>query len=137
MIEDRSRIPLCESDFLQDVSIELGKRLKAVSYATKSGRLEFRISTAERDDGEWECFDAIRWMGRGEYIQVVVCENGAANYVYREPSAHKHNATHYEGYVISVAGWASYDVADLLRDSLMDEVGVRDTWYKFDQRKKR
>jgi hypothetical protein len=49
MIEDHWRIPICESEFLQDVSIELGKRLKAIRYAAKGERLEFRTSTTEND----------------------------------------------------------------------------------------
>jgi len=136
MIEDLSRIPVCESEFLQDVSIELGKRLKTVRDAAKGKKLEFRISTTERDDAEWECFDAVQWMGRGEYVQIVVCENGAANYVYREPQAHKHDTASYETYIISVAGWSPYEVADLMRDSLLGDAGVRAIWRKFDQRKK-
>src|ERR1700760_529429 len=105
MIEDHSRIPVCESDFLQDISIELGKRLKSVRYRTKSGRLEFRTSTTEVDELERECFDAIRRLSCDEYIHVVVCENGDANYLRQEPFAHKHDTARYQAYVITVAGW--------------------------------
>ncbi len=136
MIEDHWRIPICESEFLQDVSIELGKRLKAIRYAAKGERLEFRTSTTENDHGEWECFDAIRWMKQSEYLQVVVCENGAANFVYRQPLVHKHDTARYEAYIINVANWTPYEVADLMRDSLLNDIGVRETWRRFDERKR-
>ncbi len=136
MVEDHSHIPICESEFLQDVSIELGKRLKSLRYHTRSGRLEFRISTTESDDAEWECFDVIRWKGRSEYVQVVICENRSANYVYREPLKNRHDTARYEAYIITVAGWTTYEVADLIRDSLLDDNDVRETWRKFDQRKR-
>jgi hypothetical protein len=136
MIDDHSRIPVCESDFLQDVSIELGRRLKSLRHRAKPGRLEFRISTTERDDGEWECFDVTCWMGRSGYIQVVICENGVANYMYCETVARKHDTTRYEGYIITIAGWTPSKVADLMHDSLLDENDVRKTWRKLDQRKR-
>ena len=135
MIEDHSRIPVCESDFLQDVSIELGRRLKSVRYRTSPGRLEFSTSTTEIDDREWECFDAIRRLSGDEYIHVVVCENGDANFLRREPYAHKHDTARYQAYVITVAEWTPYEVADFIRSSLLMEDEVLDVWRRLDQRK--
>jgi predicted metalloprotease with PDZ domain len=136
MTENHSRIPVCESDFLQDVSIELGKRLKSVRYQTKTGGLEFNTSTTEIDDREWECFDAIRRLSGHEYVHVVVCENGDANFLRREPFAHKHDTARYQAYVITVAGWTSYEVANLIRGSLLKEDDVLDVWRRLDQRKR-
>jgi hypothetical protein len=56
--------------------------------------------------------------------------------MYRQPMAHKHDTARYEGYIISVATWTPYEVADLVRSSLLNEEIARETWRKYDRRKR-
>jgi hypothetical protein len=126
--QNLSRIPICTSDFLQDVTIELGKRLKTVRH--RGGRLEFRTKISEHAGEELEYFDATLWLGRDSYIQVVVLENGEANYMYCVPRERKQGRARYIGFVVKLTGWEPSQVANLIRDSLVDEIGIREVWQK-------
>jgi hypothetical protein len=134
--EDLSRIPSCSSDFLQDITIELGRRLKSVRYQSRSGKIEFRVTRIEREEEEMECFDVTRWMANGSYIQVVVVENGIANYMFREEFEHKHDKARYTGFIATLKGWETSDIANLIADSLKNEAGIRSFWLKLHNEKK-
>ena len=131
--EDLSRVPICASDFLQEVTIELGKRLKTIRY--RKDRLEFRAKITEHYGQDLECFDAIRSLAKSSYIQVVLLENGEANYMYREPLAHKHDHARYIGFAVVLKDWEPCQVANLIRDSLIDEIGIREVWQKLNPKR--
>ena len=135
MTEDVSRIPICTSDFLQDICIELGRRMKSVRYQRRSARLEFRVSTLEFEGEDLEGFDATCWIGKGSYVQVVVVENGVANCMFRDAFEHKHDTARYTGFKVTLKGWEACDMATLIRDSLCDVEGIRDFWRKLQDEK--
>ena len=136
MADDRSRIPVFESEFLQEMAIDLKQRLDAASLSAESGKLEFRVADHENDSGEWECFDAVRTLRQQEYIQVVICADGGANYVYRYPFLHNQDDSRYEAFIIDVGDWTPHEVAALVHDSLRQLPDVREIWRKLDVRRR-
>jgi hypothetical protein len=83
-----------------------------------------------------ESFNAISWNDRGCYIQVVVAENGVANYMFREEFQHKHDTARYTGFKATLKGWEACEVANLIRNTLRDDVGIQDIWRKLQEEKK-
>ncbi len=136
LTEDLSRIPICTSDFLQDVSIELGRRMKSVRTQRRGDRIEFRVTRVEFKGKDVESLDVTCWLEKGSYIQVVVLENGVANYMFREPFQDKHDTARYTGFIVSLKGWEACDVAYLIRDSLRNDVGIQNFWRKLQDEQK-
>jgi hypothetical protein len=56
---DKSRIPICQSDLLQDVTIELGRHLKGIRYRCRSDGLEFEVSRDK--DTDHEAISIVNW----------------------------------------------------------------------------
>src|SRR5258708_234407 len=99
--EDLSRIPICTTDFLQDICLELGMRMNPVRVLRKADRLEFRVTTIEYEDEELESFDAVCLIENGSYIQVVIVESGIANYMFCQRSS-RQSDPHYIGFIASL-----------------------------------
>jgi hypothetical protein len=136
LTEDLSRIPICTSDFLQDVSIELGRRMESVRSQRRLARLEFRVNSVEFEGQDVESLDVTCWIEKGSYIQVVVLENGVANYMFCESFQHKHDTARYTGFIATLNGWEACDVANLIRDSLRNDVGIQNLWRKLHDEQK-
>ena len=75
-------------------------------------------------------------MRKWEYIQVVICADGGANYAYRYPFLHGEDDCRYEAFIIDVGDWTPHEVAALVHDSLRQMPDVREIWRKLDVRKK-
>lgn len=116
---DKSRIPLCQSDFLQGVTIHLGRWLKGLRYQT--GGVEFYVDF----DDDLERFRAINWLGGAGYIEVIVWENSELFYIRREPRAGKKQLTTRAfdtKYRVVPGKLDEHQVANLIRDTL------KETW---------
>ena len=112
---DKSRIPLCRSDFLQGVTIRLGRWLKGLRY--QSGTVEFNVDC----DDDSEKFRASVRLSGGGYIEVNVWESGELLYVRREPREGKKWLTEhatYTKYRIMPGKLDEYQIANLIRDTL-------------------
>jgi hypothetical protein len=131
---DRTHIPVFISDFLQDFSAELRTRLPSIQHI--GARLEFRADIAEYEGRELEHLDAICYIDTETYVQVVIFENRRANYVLHEPSEYKNGKDRYTASITTLKGSAS-EIAKLVRDSLQNEVGVREIWRNLDERQKK
>jgi len=124
MTNDNSRIPICRSELLQDVTIELGRRLRGVRYVAKRRELQFHVYSITIDDHEVEFFEAVRWKQQGSYIQVTVGENYEAEFEYRRPFPHKHSKAEYLRFKASLAGCNAPAIAEIIRESLRCICGV-------------
>lgn len=124
MKPDNSRIPDCRSELLQDVSIELGRRLRGVRYVARGRKLQFRVYNLTIDDHEVEFFQAIRWEQQNSYIEITVGENHEATFVYRKPFPHKHARSEHIRFRASLAGLNAYAIAEIMRESLRCMSGV-------------
>jgi hypothetical protein len=129
MKPDKSRIPICESACLQDVTIELGRRLRAVRYAQRIGTLEFEVKEDRSLLIPLEKFVAALYLPHSEYICVALWEDQTANYIYRKPKLNREKAT-YVRFWSDLRAWSAAQVAELIRDSLLDKEDIREVWQK-------
>jgi hypothetical protein len=130
---DNSRIPVCRSSFLQDIGIELGRRLKSVRQRTKSGRLHFKILESDSE----ECFlisrwSSATWVERLGYIEIMIWDNKTANYTLQEPYLKQEFRKSVE-YKASLHQLNASQIAELVRDSLLDKEGAREYWQNLNE----
>ncbi len=119
------------------MAVELQRRLDDDPFPREAGEFEFRVADHENESGEWECFDAVRRMRPGEYIQVVICADGGANFVYRFPVLRGKDDCRFETSIADVGDWSPLEVASLVHDTLRGNPDARETWLKLDVRKKK
>lgn len=115
--KDLSVVP--DSDFLQDVSIFLGKRLKSVRRNTKN--ISFECSKNNEDDLEKFSIEALLSY-RNTMVKIVLWED-AKSWTFRRDSSNSDLETYSD-----VSDLTPYGVADLIRMTLLQPEKIDDFW---------
>jgi hypothetical protein len=122
----KSPIPLCRSQLLQDVSIALGRRLKALRHRT--WELDFEVAK-DKETAE-ERFSVIERRGR-EYLRVVIWEDKLALYLHGPPRE-KHQRARYTRYYANLKDYDPTEIAVLIRDTLYRDEEALAFWKRHD-----
>lgn len=80
-------IPLCKAPLLQDLTIALGVRLRAIRYKSRSVAFSREVDEANGETVERLNIESCRY--NGVLVQVTVWEDGLARVYKRQPSAIK------------------------------------------------
>lgn len=121
----RGPIPLCRSEFLQDVTIELGRRsLKGLRYHSV---LEFDLTEEEVDGTPVERLN-IETRNLHQVTNISIWANGVAWVNCREQQIKKVSSKCVFRTHADFAGMAREQIADLLRGTLNDLDSVRKIW---------
>ena len=116
----KGAIPLCRSDLLQDVTIALGPRLKAVRYRHRK-KLTFTVSEDPKcDDIERLEIEADEFPGIRK--KIALWADGTAWFWHATQQAPVFECH------ASLAGMSPCGIADLIRASLMDFAAAREQW---------
>ncbi len=119
-------IPICKNEFLQDVSIELGKRLNSLKYRAQS--LEFSVGWDEN-----ERLSVTVHKDHRAYIEVIIWENKFGMYVNRKPYL-KHELAQYIKYRAILSTLDFRQVGQLVRESILEEPDALIFWKTMDSR---
>jgi hypothetical protein len=115
--KEQKAIPLCRSEFLQDVTIALGRRsLKSVRY---QGTLDFELVEEDTNAGSSERLN-IETRRLGSLTRISIWADGSS-WIYVK------NSVIFEMYA-NLAGMEIYKVAELLHASLRDVDSVKQIW---------
>lgn len=127
MKPSRSAIPLCRSEFLQDVTIALGRRsLKSLRYNNRS--LQFAVSHQDSNGEVFERLEIeVHRSSRG-MTAMILWENGTALVYFRVPQPNKSLPTRKFELHANLSGMDAEDVAGLIRATLADFASVRHIW---------
>lgn len=126
MVKKRNLIPLCRSTFLQDVTIELGRRsLKSIRYQNPT--LEFDVAEEEVEGSPMERLEIETRNITGGITAMTIWANGVA-WVYFRSHRNKASSEHFFQTHANFSGMTTEQIAQLLRDTLADPVSVRKLW---------
>jgi len=132
--KDKTKIPLCRSDFLQDVTISLGRRsLKSIR---KSNQLTFEVSEECIEGKSLERLDveAESWS---EGLTRIVLWEDAVSYMYSHEVKHPTPDRPAIEIQANLAGMSPEDVAALIRATLTDPVQAKGEWHRWISRQVR
>jgi len=121
----RTPVPLCRTDWLQDITIELGRRsLKTVRRRYED--LIFEAAEEPVDDVVYERFDVEGRIGvKARVIRISVWEHGISWIYISEVENGERKCFETRS---SLKEMAPHEVAGLIRATLIDFHSVRDVW---------
>jgi hypothetical protein len=123
-ITQKGRIPLCKSDFLQDVTIQLGQRMKSVRKAN----LTLSI-VASIDKCGMERLDFTADSVPNRMSKLVLWEDGLAWFFERKNSKACRKSD-FECYA-NFATFSPYELAEIIRSSLIDWNSAKLVWENY------
>lgn len=124
--KDKSRIPLCRSRLLQDVTIALGRRsLKSLRQSHRSLTFEVGKDCVEGASVERLDFEARTWGGR--LTRVVLWEDALSWMYCREETTNVPGKSAVE-IQADLATMSAQGIADLIRKTLVDPVFAEGEW---------
>jgi hypothetical protein len=124
--DGRNKIPLCRSDFLQDITIALGRRsLKSLRQAHRM--LTFAVTDEGRDGESCERLDIEAKELSGALTKIVIWEDASALIYFRESRPKRSPARVFKMHA-HLDGLNAEDVAELIRATLRDFGSVKENW---------
>jgi hypothetical protein len=120
-----SPIPLCRSEFLQDVSIELGRTLNALPY--RQQELEFTVREKDEEMASDQLSTTVRKQA-GSYVQVVITAGGMGNFVQKFEQEVKGLGSEYVALAADLTDLSAAEIARLIRDSLYGDSDAIAFW---------
>jgi hypothetical protein len=116
---ERSTLSLCRSEFLQDVTIALGRRsLKGLRYHNPV--LRFEVENEDGDDGAFERLNIEAQDRLDVFVKLSIWEDGIAWICFRRKQERKAPASHAFEAHANLAGMGPEEIAEFIRATLDD-----------------
>jgi hypothetical protein len=124
--KERSALPLCHSEFLQDVTIALGRRsLKSLRYSYPI--LKFEVANENGDAGARERLNIEAQDRLDVLVKLSIWDDGIA-WIYIRQKQPKTPAFRKFEARANLAGMAPDEVAELIRATLSDPFSMEGAW---------
>jgi hypothetical protein len=125
-LRKRSRLPLCHSAFLQDVTIALGRRsLKSLRYSNPV--LKFEVKNEDADDRTIERMNIEAQARLDVLVKLSIWDDGIAWIYIRQKQSKTPAFRKFEAHA-NLAGMGPDEVAELIRTTLKNPFAMEGTW---------
>jgi hypothetical protein len=123
---NRREIPVCRSEFLQDLTIALGRRsLKSLRH--KNSTLDFDATEEEIDGVSSERLDIAARTRSGSLTKITIWEDGISWVYFRQSHSKSSPSQTFEMHA-NLTGMGIEDMANLVRATLSDFESTRQVW---------